>query len=211
MTLNHDSTPIAPNEFSQSPFTLELEGLLTFPLDDSLSGNPSIESSSSSVIKRTTRPLGRSQKSKRRRITKIPEQPRIRRHTINSTPPIAPSPAVKPPYNFVPLDEDKQTHPFVRQSKIAGLLHVNLLRSVRVTPSSLAALRTSPKCLLKARAAASSVKCASDAGRFENVDISDQSSSDNLGFHLGQGRFGATKSGSLQGSIMALTLRGAPR
>ena len=82
----------------------------------------------------------------------------------------------------------------MRRVRIPGSLQVNWRKSVRVTPRSLAALLTSPNCLLNARAAASSLKCASDAGRRENIGINDQSGSDNSGFDLGHGRFGETNS-----------------
>ena len=43
------------------------------------------------------------------------KQHRIRGHPINRTPPNARNPAVKPAYNFVPLDDDKKLHPLVRR------------------------------------------------------------------------------------------------
>ena len=91
-------------------------------------------------------------------------------------------------------------------SRIAGLLQVSRRRALRSTLRSLAASTMLPKCLLRARVAASSLRCASDGGRFENIAIDDQPG---LGFELGHGRFGGWKSGSLQGSGMAS--RGRPR
>ena len=59
-------------------------------------------------------------------------------------------------------------------SKIPGLLQTNLRKCLGSTPRSSAAFLMAPKCLLRARAACSSLTCASDAGRCENIVISDQ-------------------------------------
>ena len=61
-------------------------------------------------------------------------------------------------------------------SRIPGLCQTSFRKSRRSTPRSRAASTMAPKRLLKARAAASSLTCASDAGRCENIAISAQPS-----------------------------------
>ena len=67
------------------------------------------------------------------------EQRRILAHPINRTAPNARNPAVKPTYDFVPLDDDKQLHPLVCCIKYSRIcprqppqilpIHAELLRS----------------------------------------------------------------------------------
>jgi hypothetical protein len=45
------------------------------------------------------------------------KQRRVGAHPINRTAPFARNSAVKPPYNFVPLDDDKQFHPLMRRTQ----------------------------------------------------------------------------------------------
>ena len=119
--LDHDFDPLP---LSRS-FPLPLSRSFPLPLDSSSAAasrssrsRASRASSASSTAperrgpRRTRRRRQQRRTAERARSTK---QRRIGDHPINRTPPNARNPAVKPTHNFVPLDEDKQTHPLMRR------------------------------------------------------------------------------------------------
>ena len=102
---------------------------------------------------------------------RMAQRPRMRGHLVGRTLPNAGALAVEPNCRLAPQWSRNIACRSCAASKISGSCQTSRRRALRSTPRSLAASTMLPKRLLKARTAASSLRCASARGRCENIDI----------------------------------------
>ena len=151
-------------------FPLPLEDPLALELSRRFPVEPLASKPSPHFCRRTPPRTGRWQQ----RMLQITKQHRIGEHPVHRTAPNARNSAVKPSYDFIPLDGEKQRHPIVRRIQDRWIAPGQPPQSLAIHPEVLGSLEDiaempaqSPRRLLVAQ-------MRSDAGRFENIVISDQ-------------------------------------